>query len=164
MNIFTLQVKLLIAAALIALAGAAYWRHGVTEHRRGMEEVRAELRVAAATAAESARIISSQKATANEAIDKSINQRIRASEAVAAAERGTVDRLRKQLADLGQPSAGDPATACSVDDGRLEVYGRLLGEAFGLAQEGRDRIDRLAAEKAELQRYQSEVGQVHLTK
>ena len=81
--------------------------------------------------------------------------------ALASARGADLDRVRGQLAAAVGPAAGAASSpaGCADIEQRLAVVGRLLGEGFGLAEEGRSGAERLAAQVTSLQDYATQVCQ-----
>lgn len=89
-----------------------------------------------------------------ERIDRETTDKLRAAERAAAGARNDLERLRL-AANQVQPV--DPSASSSDDGGRLSRVLGLLAKGAELVEEGGRRVDRLAAEKAGLQRANAEI-------
>lgn len=141
-----------VAVALVA-AGIAF-TSGWKVHAWKTDS---EASAAKDAAAEVVRLKGKTLMQSTERNDRETTDRLRAAETSAAVARSDLERLRNEAAAAVAPDPG--ATGCP-DDGRLERIAGLLAEGASLAEEGGRRVERLAAEKAGLQRHQSEVRRV----
>jgi hypothetical protein len=145
----------LLGAALLAglLAGftGGWQAQGWRWEARDAERIQAE--------SEAARLKSTALSRSAERNDRETTDKLRVAERAAAGARSDLERLRNAAS---RSDTADPAVAGCVDDGRLGRVLGLLAEGASLAEEGGRRVDRLAAEKAGLQRDAAGVRSVFL--
>lgn len=151
-----IQIAAIVAAVLVSSLALQSWRLGLAHDE--IKNMQAAQVSAALAESESARIKSSALLRATEGNARDIDTKLRSAVASAAAARRDLDGVRESASALAAAAAAhDPGPAGCPDDGRLGRVLGLLAESAGLAAEGAERVDRLAAEKAGLQRHQSEV-------
>ena len=151
-----MSLPALIVAALIAgmaLGGITGWRVQSWRHAaQESERIQAEQ--------EATRIQSTALSRSAERNDRDTTDALRKATAAAAGARDDLERLRNATASIAPPDS--PASGCA-DDGRLSRIASLLAEGAGLVEEGGRRVERLAAEKAGLQRDGASVRGVLVT-
>jgi len=108
---------------------------------------------------EDARLKSTALTRAAERNDRETTDKLRVAERAAAGARSDLERMRNAASRI-EPA--DTSVAGCADDGRLSRVLGILAEGAELVEEGGRRVDRLAAEKAGLQRADSEVRRVFL--
>lgn len=145
-----IQVVAAFIVALVAGLALQSWRLGSAHDE--LARVRSEHVAATMAAAEVSRIKSSALLRASEGNAHETDARLRAARTAAAVARSDLDRVRKSTGALTTADADDPESAGCADDGRLGRLAGLLSEGAGLAEEGGRRVERLAIEKAGLQR------------
>lgn len=146
-----LYTHLAAALAALAIGSAGAWKvQALRWTAADAERIQAEQEVA--------RLKSTALASAAERNDRATTDQLRRATALAAAARDDLERLRNAAGSVA--SSADPGAAICPDDGRLGRLAGLLAEGASLAEEGGRRVEQLAAEKAGLQRHESELRRV----
>lgn len=143
---------LLVAAVLAGLLAGftgGWQAQGWRWEAQDAERIQAE--------SEAARIKTSALTRSAERNDHETTDRLRVAERAASGARSDLERLRNAASRI---DTADPGAAGCVDDGRLSRVLGLLAEGAELAEEGGRRVDRLAVEKAGLQRDAADVRRV----
>ena len=153
-----IQAAIGIVLALVASLALQSWRLGAAHDE--IKAMRAAQVAAQLVEAESARMKATALTRATERNDRETQTRLAAARAAAAAARGDLQRVLDGASVLAASAPNDPGAAGCVDDGRLGRLASLLGEGASLVAEGSERVDRLAAEKAGLQRDAAELRRV----
>lgn len=149
---FYVQLAAGLAAVAIGAAGAwkvQSWRWTAAD----AERIQAEQ--------EDARFKSMALAKGAERNDRETTDQLRRAAAAASASRDDLERLRNAAGGIS--ASADPGLTGCLDDGRLGRIAGLLAEGASLVEEGGRRVERLAAEKAGLQRAHAEIREVLVT-
>lgn len=142
--------KWLALAGVLAAVFIGGARFGAGQVQQRWDAETAERTAQALEASQEAHRIDNRRASVAQEVQTTYAQkqeRMARSNAGAAVE---LDRLRGQLAAISA-AASSAETASRADAERVRVLAGLLAEGAGLAQEGRERVERLDARLAGLQ-------------